>query len=102
MKGRTPSAQERRFMDAVGKLPCIACLQDGIRNDHVLIHHIDGRTKLGAHTKVLPLCAAHHQHDDADPMERVGVHPYKARFEREYGRQESLLEQVRDMVGEVA
>ena len=61
-KGRTPTAAERRVMDALGKLPCIACLMNGKETHLISLHHIDGRTKPDAHKLVLPLCVYHHQH----------------------------------------
>lgn len=99
MKGRTPTAAERRIMDKIGGLGCIACLKDGITNPFISLHHIDGRTKPGAHLLVLPLCAQHHQQDDTDPMGRVAVHPNKARFEAKYGTQRELLAEIMEMIG---
>lgn len=92
MKGSTPSKADRELWDNMASLGCIACRKDGIFNSLVSIHHIEGRTRPGAHRKVLPLCGQHHQHDDTDPAERIGVHPYKARFEARYGRQLDLLD----------
>ncbi|QCR38811.1 recombinase (plasmid) [Nissabacter sp. SGAir0207] len=60
-KGRSPTSEERGIMAALGTLPCIACLQHGIRTEQVSLHHIDGRVKPGAHKLVLPLCEWHHQ-----------------------------------------
>lgn len=60
MKGRTPTADERRIMDAIGKLPCICCYLRGRTNPVISLHHTDGRVKPDAHKKVLPLCAGHH------------------------------------------
>lgn len=94
MKGSTPTKDEKQLWSQMAALGCIACLQDGIKNTYVSIHHIDGRTKPGAHKKVLPLCAPHHQQDDTDLMQRVAVHPNKARFETQYGTQIELLHQV--------
>ncbi len=94
MKGRAPTSAEKKHMQVVGNMPCIACEKDGYYNDYISLHHTDGRTKASAHFKVLPLCAPHHQHDDSDPMGRVGVHPYKARFEKQYGTSEDLLSEV--------
>lgn len=91
LKGRVPTAAEQRFMDAVATLGCRACAKDGIENSHISLHHIDGRTKEGAHFKVLPLCAPHHQQDDSDPAGRLSVHGAKARFEARYGTQAELL-----------
>lgn len=90
MKGKTPSAAEKRFHDQLASLGCIACYLDGRFNDQVSIHHMDGRTKPGAHMKVLPLCAGHHQDGTGMPG-LIAVHPWKARFEKEYGKQSELL-----------
>lgn len=91
MKGSTPTVAERGLWDALADLGCIACLKDGRFNPVVSIHHIDGRTKPGAHSKVLPLCAGHHQDGTGAPG-LIAVHPYKARFEAKYGRQSELLD----------
>lgn len=91
MKGRTPTKAERELHNRMAALGCIACRIDGHFVELVSIHHIDGRTKPDAHRKVLPLCGPHHQHDDTDPAGRIGVHPYKARFEDRYGTQQELL-----------
>ncbi|MGZ4872759.1 MAG: Ref family recombination enhancement nuclease [Candidatus Angelobacter sp.] len=99
MKGRTPTVLERRFMDAVAGLGCIACRKDGQVNPWISLHHIAGRTAVNAHMYVLPLCANHHQHDDADPAGRIGIHPHKARFESMYGTQMELLAECVAMIG---
>jgi len=95
---RHVTAEEKALWDRMAALGCVACRKEGHINTWVSIHHIDGRTKPGCHKKVLPLCAAHHQHDDLDPMKRVGVHPYKARFENKYGTQEELLNEVMELL----
>lgn len=87
MKGRTVTAEQKRFHDALAGLGCIACRKDGVINTHVSIHHIDGRTKLNAHWLVLPVCSSHHQDDGT----KTAIHPYKARFEAQYGDQYELL-----------
>ncbi|MFC3457225.1 Ref family recombination enhancement nuclease [Massilia haematophila] len=91
MKGRPPTAEEKRFMDQMGALPCIACLKDGWLIHTVSLHHIDGRTKPGAHFLVLPLCAPHHQQDDTDPRQRISLHGRKATFQARYGTERELL-----------
>lgn len=73
-KGRTPTADERRVMDALGRLPCIACLMHGKITEEVSLHHIDGRTKPDAHKLVLPLCKWHHQY--AAPPEIRAIYPW--------------------------
>lgn len=99
MKGRTPTAEEARFMAQVGALGCIACAKDGIVNPWISLHHIDGRTKPGAHMLVLPLCAPHHQQDDTDPARRLSVHGHKAQFTARYGTELELLAEVKQKLG---
>ncbi len=62
LKGRTPTAEERRIANALGALPCIACYMHGVISEEVSLHHISGRTAPGCHKKQLPLCRWHHQH----------------------------------------
>lgn len=91
MKGRPPTAEEARFMDRMGTLPCIACQKDGQTNHTISLHHIDGRTKPGAHFLVLPLCGPHHQQDDTDPRGRMSLHGHKKPFQARYGTERELL-----------
>lgn len=98
MKGRAPTASQKRYHDALCRIVgCIACRKDGNHNPTVSIHHVDGRTRDGAHWNVLPLCAGHHQDGTGIPGLNA-VHPYKARFEREYGRQSDLIAECREIV----
>lgn len=97
MKGRTPTAAEKVHWSRVAALGCIACRKDGLHNPMVSIHHVDGRTKAGAHMRVLPLCAGHHQ-DGTGAAGLIAVHPWKARFEARYGTQESLLREVEGLL----
>jgi hypothetical protein len=80
-------------MDRVASIGCIACLLEGQFTREVSIHHINGRTKPGAHFEVLPLCAGHHQDGTGIPG-LIAIHPWKARFEARYGTQEELLQAV--------
>jgi hypothetical protein len=100
MKGRPPTAEEARFMDAIASLGCIACRKDGIENPWGSIHHIDGRTKPGAHFLVLFLCAGHHQAGTGENKTLIAVHPDKARFEARYGTQRELLAECIEMLKE--
>jgi hypothetical protein len=91
VKGRPPTTDEARFISAIADLGCMACRYDGWSNPDVSVHHIDGRTKPGAHLLVLSLCAGHHQDGTATNPTLIAVHPYKARFEARYGSQLALL-----------
>ncbi|EFC4986720.1 recombinase [Escherichia coli] len=74
LKGRTPTAEERRIANALGALPCIACYMHGVISEEVSLHHISGRTAPGCHKKQLPLCRWHHQH--AAPAEVREKYPW--------------------------
>lgn len=91
MKGKSATAEQKRFHDALASLGCIACRLDGNHQPIVSAHHIDGRTKPHAHWLVLPLCAGHHQDGTGVPG-LIAVHPWKARFEQHYGNQLCLLQ----------
>lgn len=97
MKGRNRTSAEKRFHDQLASLGCIACRLDGTHNPVVSIHHINGRTRPGAHMQVLPLCAGHHQDGTGWPG-LIAVHPWKRRFEDKYGTQEQLLERCRKLL----
>ena len=109
LKGRTPTAAERVVMDALGKLPCIACLQHGKESLLISLHHIDGRTKPGAHLLQLPLCIYHHQHAAPDnvraefpwlvPVHADGITGGKAEFSRYNGTERELLDKAYQMAG---
>lgn len=99
MKGKTRTKDEKALQDRIASLGCIACLKDGVHNPVVSIHHIDGRTKQGAHTKVLPLCAGHHQDGTGIPG-LIAVHPWKKRFEQTYGNQYDLLDEVMKLIND--
>lgn len=90
-----PTRAERLYWSRLAEeVGCIACRIDGRINNYVSIHHVNGRTKLGCHMQVLPLCGAHHQTGG----EGVAIHHNKARFERNYGSQASLMEMCADIL----
>lgn len=96
-KQRAVAPAEKVLWNRLAALGCIACMKEGRYNPHVSIHHVDGRTKPGCHLLVLPLCAPHHQDDGSGA---VAVHPWKARFEKRYGSQLSLVAECMEMLGE--
>lgn len=90
-----PTKAEKEFWSRIAALGCVACSKDGLINLSVSIHHIDGRTKPGAHMRVLALCYQHHQSGDVDAP---SIHPWKTRFEAKYGSQEDLLSETIEKV----
>jgi len=94
MKTRTPTKDEKEFMDKMARVGCIACIKDGRYNDHVSLHHMDGRTKPGCHYHVIPLCGKHHQiMDTQHPPRWYSIHGNKKQFEELYGTEEDLYQE---------
>lgn len=92
MKGRAPTATEKKFHDMLcSVVGCAACrFGHNMVTHHVSVHHQRGRVRPLAHYFVLPLCAGHHQVGTGAGW-MTAVHPDKARFEERYGTQEHLL-----------
>lgn len=90
LKGRLPTSGERKYMDAVSQLPCVACEIEGLGASPAELHHPFGKTKSGAHYSVIPLFFNHHRHG-ADNEQFTSRHPYKARFEERYGPETQLV-----------
>ena len=99
MKGKARTKADITFQNRIASIGCIVCLNQGVENSEVSVHHIDGRTKEGAHRKVLPLCYPHHQlQDNQTPKRWYTLHANKSEFERNYGNQYDLLEQCMGMI----
>ena len=95
MKGRKPTKEEQDFMDEICQIGCIVCRTKGIYTPLCSPHHMEGKTKPGAHFKVIPLCAAHHQVPDTrKPPAWVSRHGSngngKKEFEDRYGTEMEL------------
>ncbi|ENC6657593.1 hypothetical protein ABKY47_002042 [Aeromonas hydrophila] len=109
MKGRTPTADERRIMDAIGRLPCICCTLRGRTNPVISLHHTDGRVKPDAHKKVLPLCSGHHdtpvdkgvleQYPDMVPFHAKGALGGPGAWRAEFGHERELLVRCYELAG---
>ncbi len=94
---RTPTAQERAWMDAITTLGCIACLIDGHPGTPGAVHHIlRGGRRIG-HLHSICLCDPGH-HQNGQERGVVSRHPYKARFEQRYGTEPELLARSRALV----
>jgi hypothetical protein len=93
-----PTKDEKKYHDRLCQLGCIACMIDGVYNPVVSIHHCDGRTKPGAHMKVLALCANHHQDGTEPGSGKIAIHPWKKRFEDRYGTQEDLMDYCNELL----
>jgi hypothetical protein len=87
LPGRTPTADEARHLQRVTALGCIVCRI--YRNQYTPAepHHMDGKTKPGAHFRILPLCPPHHRIPGKGYVSRADG---KKAFEAEYMPEEDL------------
>ena len=95
MKGRKPVLEEKKWLSKISEMGCIVCLEEMGIYSPAMPHHIDGKTKPGAHFNTIPLCHQHHQSGRCD-QECVSRHPYKAMFAKKYGTEAELLQKTRD------
>ena len=88
LKGRAPTAGESAHMDRVQALGCIVCKLFYRMDTPCEIHHVDGKTKVGAHFRVIGLCASHHR-GAPGVISRHGSG--KKLFQRTYGTEAELM-----------
>lgn len=86
-------------MSLVSDLGCIVCLLFLKVYTPPEIHHTDGKTKEGSHRKILGLCCRHHRITSNDDL-WISRHPDKARFEKEYGTEQELMNKTRALLEE--
>lgn len=90
---------ERDRLNSVASLGCIACFKLGYRDTPAEIHHI--RTGMGMgqrndHWHAIPLCPYHHRHG------KEAIHQSRALFEKKFGTETELLNQVNEMLRDAA
>jgi len=98
MKGRKPTEEEKDWMDDICQFGCIVCYLefDGLYTPAVP-HHIEGKTKPGAHFQTIPLCPAHHQ---TGPYGVAFHQTGKKVWEAEHGSQIALRERIEQLIFE--
>jgi hypothetical protein len=89
-----PTKADKKWFDAICELGCIVCRNEFGMFSPACPHHIDGKTKPGAHRETIPLCGAHHQTGGRG----VAIHPHTAVWEELHGNQYDLLEQVEGLI----
>lgn len=96
--GRTPTKNEKHWMDSIQKLGCIVCRVHFETDTPAEIHHIEGKVEENCHFLTLPLCAQHHRSGNGSgPF--LSRHPWKYRFEDRFGKELELWAEVCDLVG---
>jgi len=85
--------KEASHMADVQELGCIVCSKMWGQFRDAEIHHLVDKKR--DHFRVLPLCMEHHR-GGKDSGDFISRHPYKARFEKAYGSEQSLLDLVKE------
>lgn len=98
MHGKTPTKAEKAWMDSICRGGCIVCQRLGLGPTPACPHHIVSGNRRKGHMWTIPLCGPHHQTGEGGAIPR---HPYKARFEAEYGTEMELLIATAQRVGAV-
>lgn len=92
--------QERLHYDKLFRLGCIVCYNLGYGYTSPHIHHIRhgvGMAQRSSFDSAIPLCHLHHQHGGYG----VALHAGIKEFEKRYGTEVELLEQVTSMLKEL-
>lgn len=87
--------EEKRHLNAVASLGCIACRQDGFYDTPAEIHHVRsgvGKGQRASHYEAIGLCPAHHRGTHHPAV--VSIHLAKRDFINQYGTERELLEKV--------
>ena len=87
---RTPTAEERAWMDAITALGCISCRLDGYPDTPGEVHHLLRAGRRIGHLHSICLCPGHHR-DGTGELGMVARHPWRVRFEQAYGTEDELL-----------
>lgn len=88
MSKKKANQAEREHMGKVAELGCMICAMPAC------VHHITTGVGMGqraSHYETIPLCPTHHQHGGYG----VAIHAGKKEWERLYGTELQLLEEVR-------
>lgn len=102
MFGKSRTKKEKHYHDAICEIGCIVCLDTFKTYSPGTVHHINGRSKRGAHMQSICLCARHHQvaSDSGEWATRHGPgrNASKSMFEAAYGTEQELLEMTNNLL----
>ena len=89
-------AKESRHMQRVADIGCIVCLNEFGEASPAEVHHIGSGTmgKRASNYETIPLCPAHHRLGGYG----VAVHAGRKEWEKRYGTEKELMEQVRGIL----
>jgi hypothetical protein len=105
---------DRKRLDIIHRLPCLACVQEGeIQPNRTEAHHIVNgsyRAHSGGHSATIPLCGWHHRGEPKMPQSKTemgfiygpSMATSKRFFVLRYGTERELLAHVNAMLEQMA
>lgn len=88
---------EKEHLSKVASIGCIVCMNQGNEGTPAEIHHIrhgNGMSQRASNYESIPLCHIHHRTGGYG----VAIHAGQKEFEKLYGSESELLEQVRSLI----
>ena len=92
--------KRQEWFQLLQEIGCIVCLNDLQVRSQPDIHHIIHANKRIDDFHTIPLCPSHHREGIRNNI-AVSRHPWKKEFEKRYGTEMELLEQVRKLADEL-
>jgi Recombination enhancement, RecA-dependent nuclease len=89
--------EEKEYYDKLSQLGCIVCINCGYGFSAPHIHHIRHGAGMGQKSDwrdAIPLCPNHHQHGGYG----VALHAGIKEFEKRYGTETELRDQVKELL----
>ena len=87
----------KKWFDQLQDIGCIVCYNEGHPGVPADIHHIHKNSRRVDHFHSIPLCFNHHR-EGSNNDRWVSRHPWKKEFEKRYGDEWELFEQVKKLV----
>lgn len=89
---------EMEWMSAITRLGCIVCRLVNFAFSPACPHHMLSGGKRIGHLWTIPLCDPGHHQNAPKESGKISRHPFKARFEAEYGTEEFLLAKTKELI----
>jgi hypothetical protein len=88
----------KAWFNALTDMGCIVCLNEYGVVSQPDIHHLTKSGKRIDDFHTIPLCPTHHR-SGVNNVHAASRHPWKKEFERRYGSELDLYQQVKEIIG---
>jgi hypothetical protein len=86
-----PNAEEQAWLNDIVSCGCLICWMQKMGESAAEVHHLKVGDRRIGHMASIAICPPHHR-GGAGEGSFISRHPYKARWERAYGKEADLLE----------